>query len=384
MTRHRETRAVVHLANLEWNCKALTSLLPSKDTFFCPMVKANGYGHGDILVAKKLAELGARHLGVGLIEEGILLREAGIKTEIVFYGLSGSSGVDEIVQFKLTPVLSDWSQLEAFEKRAPEAYPVHLKFDTGMHRLGFAVHDKDRLLDHFTHHSRLKLKGVLTHLHSGEDAHQIEGQSFRQLQKFQQIAKSFSEFEVDYHALNSASFLNLAQNKLIRESPEIPKNLGVRPGLALYGLSPIPECQVQLKPVMSLRSKIVKTHKIKKGDGVSYNQTWRAQRDSTIGVIPIGYADGYHRLLSNKAQVLLGDLLIPQIGNVCMDYIMVDLTEALNSHSIEFVMENEITLFGFSQNNKLLSVTDLANWAGTIAWEILTSVGVRVPREVEA
>lgn len=383
MKRCRETRAVINLNHLESNFQILKKMLPQSDTFFCPMVKANGYGHGDVVISKKLSELGVKTLGVGLIEEGALIRESGYTGEIIFFGINAQSFVSDLVHYQLTPVISDWGQLESLEKLAPAGYPVHLKFDTGMHRLGFNVGEAEKLSEYFKSKSRLQLKAILTHLHSGEDAHKLNGSSFEQLKLFKIIEGHFRSFNIINHALNSAGFLNLAKNPELRKSSLIHPNLGVRPGLAIYGISPVEGESFGLKPVMSLRSGIIKFHFIRAGEGVSYNHTWKSQRESLIGVVPIGYADGYLRHLSNKANVLVGDQIIPQIGNVCMDYIMVDLTDLMKTRKIEDIGKMEVTLFGSSKNGIELPAAELARNAGTIVWEILTSVSVRVPREVE-
>ncbi len=383
MKRCRETRAVINLNHLGSNYQILKGLLPRPDTFFCPMVKANGYGHGDVVISKKLAELGVNTLGVGLIEEGALLRENGISQEIIFFGIGDRQFIPDLIENKLTPVISDWGQLEGLESLAPSGYPVHLKFDTGMHRLGFSISEAEKLSEHFRSKSKLKLKALLTHLHTGEDANILNGKSFDQLKVFKIIEAYFKDFNLIHHALNSAGFLNLAKSPELLKSPLINPNLGVRPGLAIYGISPFADEKYGLKPVMSLRSKIIKIHFIRSGEGVSYNQTWKADRDSVIGVVPIGYADGYLRHLSNKANVLVGEKLVPQVGNVCMDYIMVDITEIIKTRKIEDILNMEVTLFGSSKNGTELPASQLAKNAGTIVWEILTSVSVRVPREVE-
>jgi alanine racemase len=157
----------------------------------------------------------------------------------------------------------------------------------------------------------------------------------------------------------------------------------VRPGLAIYGLSPIANPSLFLKPVMSLRSETVKYHFVRQGEGVSYNHTWKADRDSIVAVIPIGYADGYHRLLSNKAHVLFRGQRVPLVGNVCMDYVMVDLTNVIKNEVADSMKPEAVTLFGQDEMGNEISAAELAQKAQTIAWEILTSVGERVPREVE-
>lgn len=384
MTRYRGTRAVIDLESLAHNIQQLRGALQKPEQFFCPMVKANAYGHGDIFISQKIEELGVKYLGVGLIEEGILLREAGIKAHILFFGINDHSGVGAIILHKLIPVISDWEQLKSFESLAPQNYPVHLKFDTGMHRLGFAITELTKLKAHFSGSSKLKLSGILTHLHTGEDAHSFTGTSFEQLKLFKKVEDNFQSFNPISHAMNSAGFLNFVKHKVDSLPAEVSKLQGVRPGLAIYGISPVKDSPLNLKPVMSLRSDIIKYHYVRKGEGVSYNQTWKAAKDSVIGVVPIGYADGYHRGLSNKAELIFRNQKVPLVGNVCMDYLMIDITGALGNDSIENLSHEEVTLFGASPSGLEIPAAELAQKSQTIVWEILTSVGVRVPRELRS
>ncbi len=377
----RATKAVIHLENLAHNLKQLRSFLGPND-FFCPMVKANGYGHGDVEIALRLEAEGVQYLGVGLIEEGILLRQMGSKAQLLFFGIFDEKGAKALIQHQIIPVLSTWEQVFAIEAHAPKDFLVHLKFDTGMHRLGFALSEISKLKDHFKN-SKLKLHGYMTHLHTGEDASDFNGQSFQQLTKFQEVEKAFSAPGVYSHTLNSAGFLNFLKLRGQTLPSQISPQQGVRPGLALYGLSPILTTDLNLKPAMSLRSETIKYHQISAGEGVSYNATWKAKRNSIIATIPIGYADGYHRALSNKAEVLYRGKRAPLVGNVCMDYIMIDVTDIVQGEAFESLKSESVTLFGFDEQGNELSAIELGKKAGTISWEILTSVGERVPRVVD-
>ncbi len=386
MEQFRPTRAVIHLEHLAHNIRELRKAVGSQ-VFFCPMVKANGYGHGDIDIALRLDKEGVRHLGVGLIEEGKLLRENGIKADLLFFGTFDERGVKTLVENNLIPVLSTWDQIHALENflsASNEPYPVHVKFDTGMHRLGFSLGDLQPLVAHFSNsrgkNTKLKLCGILTHLHSGEDAGDLRGQSFEQLRLFQIVEKVFAHFKPVSHTLNSAGLLNFLAHQTKVLPHDISSTQGVRPGLAIYGLAPQAPTKFQLKPVMSLRSETVKYHLVKKGEGVSYNQTWTAPQDSVIAVIPIGYADGYHRLLSNKAEVLFRGARVPLVGNVCMDYLMIDITKTLKNEIAQSLKPEAVTLFGQDSFGNEISALELAQKAQTISWEILTSVGERVPR----
>ena len=385
LDQHRPTQAVIHLDHLRHNLKVLESLSPNGQ-FFCPMVKANAYGHGDVEVARVLEEAGVTTMGVGLIEEGVLLRGMGIQSQLLFFGTMDAAGAKACLESKLTIVLNSWDQLKILEAQVPsgEKVQVHIKFDTGMHRLGFEADQVKKLVEYFHDHPEFDVEGVLTHLHSGEDASDPQGQSFAQLREFDRLAAEFEAWAPWRHTVNSAGLLNLARlRKMGRdEIAGVSLKQGSRPGLALYGLSPLDGLEeiAELKPVMSLMSKIVRIKKIPKGEGVSYGHRWKAERDSWIGIVPVGYADGYHRLSSNRAEVLCDGKRVPVIGNVTMDYFMIDLTGLVGAGGAEAFLWKEVTLFGYDSKGQLLSPHDLAKWAQTIPWEILTSVGERVPR----
>jgi alanine racemase len=159
------------------------------------------------------------------------------------------------------------------------------------------------------------------------------------------------------------------------------QNWGLRPGLMIYGYNPVPESSViPLKTVMSLKSQVAVFRTIASGEGVSYNSTWTANRDSVVAVVPIGYADGYHRILSNKSQALFAGERVPVVGNVCMDYLMLDVTDVVRAKNLSPAKDHEVVLFGHSGEGASLGAHELAKHAGTIPWEILTSIGERVPR----
>ena len=370
---YRPTEARIDLNRLAENLHLIRQNLDA-DSFFCPMVKANAYGHGDVQVSLRLQKEGVRYLGVGLIEEGILLRKNGITCELLFFGTFESAGAQAIIEHNMTPVLSTWKQIESLEQAIRSAkiktYNVHVKIDTGMHRLGFSMQEIEKLVGHFQK-STLQVKGLMTHLHSAEDANSSGGRSAGQLALFAKAEAAFKEFHPKIHTLNSAGTLNLLGKT----------KAGVRPGLALYGISPLDKEGLSLKPVLSLHSEVIKCHSIAAGESVSYGGNWVSQKASVIGVIPIGYADGYHRSLSNKASVLFRGQRVPVIGNICMDYFMVDLTDKLKGASAEEAVGAKVTLLGQDEFGNSITAQELAKWGNTIPWEILTSISERVPRK---
>lgn len=388
MSSFRKTVAEVDLSALEHNYRWIRDRFPP-DTFLCPMVKANAYGHGDAAVALTLESAGARTLGVSLIEEGLGLRRAGVRAEILVFGGFTVDGASELLGAGLTPVVGAWSELEHLERVAKAPVAVHLKFDSGMNRVGFPVKDAEKLFDRIRQSSKLRVKALLSHLIRGEDARQSDGITARQLAQMLEVWKRFRALNagLGFHALNSAGILSAVHAPAGKESLLRSENWGLRPGLLIYGASPLgKDAPAPLRPVMTFKSVASVLREVRVGETVSYNATWTAPRDSVVAVVPVGYADGYHRSLSNRAQALFNGQRVPQVGNVCMDFIMLDVTEAVRARPIkagvEAEAEAEVVLFGASSSGEILPAEELASQAGTITWEIMTSVSDRVPRLV--
>jgi alanine racemase len=380
--RHRQTWAEVDLEKLKFNFSRLKGLLPAGQ-FFCPMIKADAYGHGDVAVAQALRPHGATHLGVSLIEEGLKIREAGDVGGLLTFGVfEGVESAKAVVDANLTPVISEWQQLEALKEilKAPKRpFKIHLKFNTGMNRLGFLAHEATKLREWCDQNPSIQVEGVATHLLRGDDAGAPGGESEAQFAVFAKALEAFKGLNVAAHALNSSGEVNLSQRVADRKvlSQGIHWPLGARPGIALYGVAPTNDENVDLglKPALKLVSHLVETRRMKKGDCVSYGATWKAERDSFIGVIPIGYADGIFRALSNKGSVLCRGVRAPIAGIVCMDLLMVDLTDIAGS--IE--RGEEVILIG-EQLGAEITATEIADLAQTIPYEVLTRLSSRVPR----
>ncbi len=379
---YRQTFAEINLEALKFNILQLKRDFDGSQ-FFCPMVKANAYGHGDQTLSLYLEFLNLSSLGVCLIEEALILREAGCKKQILVFRGFDEIGAKEIIGQNLTPVVSTLNQLELLARLAKKPIEMHLKFNTGMNRLGFEASQMDTVKSILDQHKGLKVAGVLTHLASGEDGLSDDGQTVQQLQKFMKIEQCFKEFKPVFHVFNSAGMMA----KLLRERgdlviPEFSNNWGARPGLSMYGVAPTGIASPwKLQPVMTLRSTVGSIRNLAVGEKVSYGGSWTATRPSTIGVVPIGYADGYPRSLSNRGQVLVLGERAPVIGKVCMDFLMIDLTDILKIKSFRNVKDFEVVLFGADDSGNFISVDEVASWANTISWEILTQVGVRVPRK---
>lgn len=383
MEMYRRTFAEINLDHLAHNVRVLQTAFP-QTPFLCPMVKANAYGHGDIQLARFLEAQGIRHLGVCLIEEGLLLRKSGVTAEILVFRGFDREGAAKIVQYGMTPVVSTWEHLEHLEAVASAPVAIHLKFDTGMNRLGFGLDEAQQLFDRLWQNKKIHLKALVTHLFNGEDALDPHGQSAHQLNLLHQVSLLFKPFNIFCHALNSAGLLNLMALKNqgdTGEHPLLQQNWGLRPGLMLYGYNPVKDKSIcELKPVMSLKSHVGSFRRLKVGETVSYGGTWKAARNSVIAVVPIGYADGYHRILSNKSSVLFAGQKVRVVGSICMDYLMIDVTEVVGTQDPQAFKDQDVTLFGYGTDGVFLSPEELAVHAQSITWEMLTSVGERVPR----
>jgi alanine racemase len=353
--RWRSTHVEVHLPHLVHNFKLLKSCV-NEAGLFCPMIKADAYGHGDVEVARALERHGPTTFGVALVEEGVKLRRSGIQSQILVFGQFDHDGAEATVNFNLTPVLSSWEHIKCFERVLGEgdAGPVHIKFNTGMARLGFEREDAAKLAAYFSGQRRMRLGGVATHLVSGEDYGVEGGRSETQSKLFHEIFAHFKNTHAVPHYLNSSAILARPATKI-----------GARPGIALYGAMP-PTSDViraHLLPVMTWKA----------GLGL----VWTAKRDSIVGVVPVGYADGYGRAFSNKGVMLFRGRRVPVTGIVCMDYTMIDLTDAVTDGPA--LAGEPVVLMG-KQGTEQIKVEELARIAGTISYEIMTRVGARVPR----
>jgi alanine racemase len=371
----RNSFAEINLTALEHNYHLIKHAFGGP---LCPMVKADGYGHGDTQVARVFETLGARYLGVALIEEGIKLRQAGIQTPILTFSHFDSAGAEAIVRYRLTPIISQFDQIQKLKAVVHDEahYAVHVKFNTGMQRLGFEPSEASKIAELFDESSFLKLEGLCTHFSKADDFHSEHSFTKEQIKTFLEAAsviKNKVQSKMILHYENSAAIL----------SDVTPKLDLARPGLSLYGASPkLSPVQTKnnpkLQPVMSIKSFIGFIHSVKKGAPVSYGGTWQATRESLIAVIPIGYADGYPRVLSGKSDVLIKGFRCPQVGLVCMDYLMVDIT-LLKEKNISATLGDEVVLLG-SQEKSQITVEELAELANTVPYEILTGLRPRLAR----
>lgn len=336
-----------------------------------PVVKANAYGHGEVQTAKALIRQGVSRLAVFSVDEGITLRQAGINAPIVVLGPLFLEQLGDLLAHQLTPVVGDAAILPALAQAAasvPTPYPIHLKIETGMGRLGIDSHEFTSLFTSRSIPGSLHIEGLMTHLADADGP--TTAQTEKQLARFRNAIEIITKagFRVPLiHAANSAGAVRF---------PEAQFSL-VRPGIMLYGYHTLPASVPvpDLKPVLSLRTTIAQVRTVQPGHKISYSGTFTAKRVTKIAVLPIGYADGVSRHLSNRGSVLIHGQRAPITGIVCMDMIMVDVTGIAGA-----AVGDEAVLIG-RQGNEQITAADIAQWTGTIPYEILCAIGPRVPRQ---
>ncbi|MFZ4403288.1 MAG: alanine racemase [Pseudobdellovibrionaceae bacterium] len=373
----RGTVAFIDTQALAFNIHSLRQSL-HPESFFCPMIKANAYGHGDIEVARVLQAQDVKQLGVCSIEEAIYLRENGIKTDILFFSGFSDKNILEVLQYNLIPVVSHWGQLQALVK-VPKPISFHLKFDTGMARLGFSFADIEKVHDFIKIKNISGLRGVCSHLYQSDEPFHSECITAGQLKIFSKITQLFCVKEdIKPHILNTAGIEQKVESQadVFLHKQQV---WGARPGLGTYGYGSLSK-KLKLKPVMSLRSSILDLREVEAGTCVSYNGRWTAPKKSLLGIVQAGYGDGYNRILTNKGEVLFCGQVVPVVSTVCMDYLFIDITALDGKVSREQMRESAVTLWGYDEHSNLMSVADVAQKAQTIPWELLTQVSQRVPR----
>lgn len=376
----RPTTASIDLRALRHNLAQARRLAGDREVI--AVVKADAYGHGAAAVARVLAAEGVGRFGVALVEEGRTLREAGLRGEIIVLGGFTSEQASELVDLGLSATvfhLDHAAALDAAARRAGRVAAIHAKVDTGMGRLGFPVAAAAHSLARLADCSGLRLEGLMTHFADADLAD--PGYAREQIARFDAVADAARSAGVRIsmrHAANSAALIKGPQGLGVPESARSsdgPLYDAVRPGIMLYGCRPCPEVSgVDLRPVLSLTTRVLLLKRVSANTPISYGRTFVTRRESLIAVLPIGYADGYPRALSNRGTVLVRGQRAPVVGRVCMDLTMIDVTE------VPGVAEgDEVVLIG-SHRDAALSAEEVAEAAGTIAYDLLCGIGPRVPR----
>ena len=380
----RPTRADINLGSLRHNLRAIQRLVTANGERpnVWGVLKADAYGHGAPAIARTLERAGVDGLCVALLEEGIELRAAGIALPILvmggYYG-PRHRGLEDAFEHELTPVLYDLEGVERLAALAAlreERARFHLKVDTGMGRLGASLANVNELFDRIVSEPRLELTGLMSHLACADD---IRSDATRaQLARFSRVRESaeLRKLAPACHVANSAASFAFPSARFT----------AIRPGIALFGISPffgppvdgLGEVGKELRPTMRVRTEIVALRTLADGDRVGYGHTWEARGERVVATIPMGYADGLSRALSNKGQVLVRGKRAPIAGIVSMDLTSVDVTGIPGVR-----VGDEVVVLGNQEGSlgsDAITAEEIAGWVGTIPWEIITSISRRVPR----
>lgn len=378
MSNARPVWAEISRSSLLDNFRHLRSLAAPAELL--AVVKANAYGHDAAECSRALAEEGARWLGVTSVEEGIAVRAACPEIEILAMGGLWPGEADAALAHRLTPAVWEPSHLEE-AARPGQALPVHLEIDTGMSRQGVQPSTLPALLDKLASLPWLRLDGVLTHFHSPEMLNsRAAGEQFTRFAAAIQTIHARGLHPRWIHAGNSTSLLHPGPATLVKLAQTYGAKAMLRPGLALYGYAPRytggpgPDVRGKLKPVLAWKTRIASLRTIEPGETAGYCATFRATRRTRLALLPVGYADGLNRMLSNRGAALVWAKRAPIAGRISMDLTILDVTDI---PGVE--IGDEAVLIG-SQGTETISAYDQADLASTIPYEILCNINARVPR----
>ncbi|MGV3660387.1 MAG: alanine racemase [Prosthecobacter sp.] len=363
----RPTHVEVSLGIIAQNYDAIRAHVGAADVM--PVVKANAYGHGIVEVAKHLQEHGATCLGVALLEEAIALRHGGVTTPVLVFGGVATRQIPQFIEHDLMMTASSIDKLRQIDDAAAAARTkvrAHLKIDTGMERIGVHWYSAEGLLEASLGFKHVEVAGIYSHF-ANSDAEDLTSAKV-QLERFLETLEFYPKRGLKpprRHIANSGGILQLPESHLDM----------VRPGIMLYGVHPSPEARrtVEIKAALSWKSEVVFFKVVQPGNAVSYGSTWKSDHPVRVVTVPVGYGDGYFRALSNRGQVLIRGKRHPIAGRVCMDQFMVNLEWGTAYNG------DVVTIIG-SDGGQSISAQDVADWAGTIPYEVLTNLHARVPR----
>ena len=366
----RPTNVEVYLDHLSGNFRAIEKAVAPAGVMV--ILKANAYGHGLVPVARHMVALGAAYIGVAILEEGILLRESGIQVPILVLGGIIGGQIPISLRHGLTLTASSVEKLGQINDTAAEMgikAKVHLKIDTGMGRIGVYYYSAASLLEMALQCKSVEIEGIYSHF-ANADAADL-GSARLQLERYQQVLSFYEERGLPYppirHMANSGAILQL---------PESHFDM-VRAGILLYGVYPSAEARqtIEVRPAMSWKSRVVYFKVVQPDHPVSYGSTWQSDKLTRVVTIPVGYGDGYFRASSGKAEVIIRGKRYPVVGRICMDQLMVNIGWETAYNGDEVILLGEDPQTGVA-----VSCEDIADWAGTIPYEVLTNINTRVPR----
>lgn len=363
----RPSYITVDLTRLSQNYQTIQKKVG--DVIVMPIIKANAYGHGLVRVGQHLVELGASQLGVAYLEEALLLRQSGIQVPILVLGGILGEQIPTYLKNELTLTASSLEKLERIDQAAEQMgvrAKVHLKIDTGMERIGVHYYSAETLLEASLKCTHTDIEGIFSHF-ANADAANLDHARL-QLERFNEVLSFYEKHNLP------APLRHMANSGAVLQMPESYFDM-VRPGILLFGVYPSDQVMrtLKVKPALRWTSRVVYFKVVKPGHPVSYGSTWQSDHQVRVVTVPVGYGDGYFRNMSSKAQVIIRGKCYPLVGMICMDQFMVNIEwdSAYNN--------DEVVLIGESEG-EIITVEDLATWAGTIPYEILTNINTRVPR----
>jgi alanine racemase len=363
----RPTHLEVDLGVLAQNLEIIAAhVAPAR---VMPILKANAYGHGLVMAARKFEQAGAPYLGVAYLEEGLRLRQEGVRAPVLVLGGIVGAQIPRFLTDELTLTASSVDKLGAIDECAARMHKrarVHLKIDTGMERIGVHWYSAEKLLEAAARAKHLDVEGIFTHFSNAEETD--PSRTRLQLERFHEVLSFYERHSLPMplrHAANSGAIMQLPESHLDM----------VRPGIVLYGASPSVDLPLTLPVAQALRwlTSVVFFKVVKPGNAVSYGGRFVPHEMTRLITLPVGYGDGYARAMSGKAEVIVRGARRPVVGSICMDQIMVDIgwSSAFNG--------DQVVLLGASGDQNI-RIEELARWAGTIPHEVLTSINTRVPR----
>jgi alanine racemase len=361
----------INLDNLVSNINGIKSIV-DKDTMIMAVIKANGYGHGSVELAKMYKELGVERIATSIVTEAVELRKAGIKGPIHLLSYTPKEQLDLVVDYDIIQGIYNYNDAVELSKAAADkgkVVQIHLKIDSGMGRIGFLPND-DSIYEivRISKLPNIEIEGAFTHFAKADETDKSFTRT--QYERYQWVIGRLENEGINIkvkHVSNSAAIIDL---------PEYNLDM-VRPGIILYGYYPSEEVnkdRISLKPAMTLKGKISNIKKVSKDTGISYGHIYHTSKDSVIATIPIGYADGYSRMLSGKGFVYIKGKRVPIVGRICMDQLMIDVTDI-----DDIQIGDEAVLFGVG-NDDYPKVEEIAALLGTINYELICMMGRRIPR----